>query len=300
MAFKEIQQAIKNQGLPADFINTVNRWYQPIAADTAALKSKQSGTLVLGIQGCQGSGKSTLASFLHIILTHKYQLNTVVLSIDDFYLTRKERTTRAKEVHPLLATRGVPGTHDVDLALSIIDQLKLQSSQQSTTIPRFDKSLDDRSPKNTWDKVSGNIDIIIFEGWCVGVKAEPIENLKAPINALEKTEDQRLIWRTFVNNQLKNQYSNLFSQLSYLLVIGAPSFECVYEWRVLQEKKLKKFMPKAHTKNFIMSNKEIRRFISHFERLTKHCLNTLPEKATWTLEIDSNHKFTQLKNNLRL
>lgn len=300
MALEEIQQAIKNQNLPTDFINTINRWYKPVAADIAALKSKQSDTLILGIQGCQGSGKSTLASFLQIILKHEYQLNTAVLSIDDFYLTRKERAALAKEVHPLLATRGVPGTHDIDLALSIIDQLKLQSSQQSTVIPRFDKSLDDRSPKNTWDKASGNIDIIIFEGWCVGVEAELTENLKAPINTLEKTEDQKQIWRTFVNNQLKNQYLNLFSRLSYLLVISAPSFECAYEWRVLQEKKLKDSMTKARSQSFIMTDKEIRKFVSHFERLTKHCLNILPKKSTWTLEIDSNHKFTRIKSNLRL
>ena len=69
----------------------------------------------MGLSGCQGSGKSTLVKAIAHVLEDVHHVNAVVLSLDDFYLTKAERELLARTVHPLFATRGVPGTHDLDL-----------------------------------------------------------------------------------------------------------------------------------------------------------------------------------------
>ena len=69
------------------------------------------------------------------------------------------------------------------------------------TIPKFDKSIDDRLPKQMVKVKKPNI--VIFEGWCVGVSAQKNKDLKSPINKLEKHGDQKKIWRKKVNFELK-------------------------------------------------------------------------------------------------
>jgi pantothenate kinase-related protein Tda10 len=80
----------------------------PLVAAAAA----HARPLVVGLTGPQGSGKSTLAARLPDLLAAA-GLNAGVLALDDLYLTKAERQRLAADVHPLFATRGVPGTHDV-------------------------------------------------------------------------------------------------------------------------------------------------------------------------------------------
>lgn len=51
-------------------------------------------------------------------------LAAVALSLEDFYLTRQQRAEFARRVHPLVQTRGVPGTHDIALVLKVIEALQ--------------------------------------------------------------------------------------------------------------------------------------------------------------------------------
>ncbi len=164
-----ILNTIKNHNLPAEFINTVNTAYQPMAHSIKELCQQKRAQLIVGVQGPQGSGKTTLAHFVSLILQSEYKLRVAVISIDDFYLTHKKRQQLAQKTHPLLATRGVPGTHDLALAFSTIKQLQTLTENKSCSLPRFNKAIDDRAPNNTWPSVSGPIDVIIFEGWCVGM-----------------------------------------------------------------------------------------------------------------------------------
>src|SRR5688500_9764536 len=115
--------AAKEQ-LPSTYIQTVEQWFLPLAEQLLRKASTSHQALLVGVSGCQGSGKSTLASLLVLLLKEMMGLNAINLSIDDFYLTRAEREMLARTVHPLLATRGVPGTHDVDLALKTIVSLR--------------------------------------------------------------------------------------------------------------------------------------------------------------------------------
>lgn len=290
-----IQQALAQQGLGTDFNHTVERWYQPLAQQIAAFASHHDGGFVVGVQGCQGSGKSTLAVFLKILLEEIHQLRTATVSLDDFYLTRAERQQLAKTVHPLLQTRGVPGTHDLLLAETTFSALRNPAKDIGIALPGFDKALDDRAPETNWSRVSTPIDVVIFEGWCVGVEAQADENLVEPINDLEKIEDPHSIWRSYVNNQLKGPYASLFARLDKLVVLNAPSFDCVYAWRSLQEQKLaEKLRAEKRNDLRVQSPEELQRFISHYERLTRHCLHSLPAKADWLLPLNTEHQITDL------
>lgn len=287
-----LEEAISAHALPTEFIDTVNRWYLPLAHKIAECRqSHPLSPLVLGIQGTQGSGKSTLADFLSKILTHDHHLQCATLSIDDFYLTHSQRQSLATQIHPLLATRGVPGTHDIPLARSTISAAKTLSAHQPLALARFDKASDDRAPESTWPIVRGPLDVIILEGWCVGLTAQPEATLQTPINTLEKDEDPDGVWRGYVNHQLKVHYQALFQQIDKLVVLKAPSFDCVYQWRLLQEQKLAVKTPSGKGSQ-ILAPAQVSRFIAHFQRLTEHGLQTLPAQADWLLLLNEDHAIT--------
>lgn len=296
MVQEYIKSEIATLRLPVDFAETVKRWYQPVAEDVASRRARSSTPLVIGVQGVQGSGKSTLARFLQLILQNEHALRAAVLSLDDFYLTHRERFELAETIHPLLITRGVPGTHDVHLAREIIGILRKLGPGQQVAIPRFNKAIDDREPASNWDSISGPVDIIIFEGWCVGADAQPADALRQPANTLEAEADSDGVWRKYVNDQLKQEYATLFSYLDKLAVLSAPSFNCVFRWRLLQEQKLKEKWEQEQPNQpcKIQTPEQLRRFISHYERISRHCLATLPAKADWLLALDENHRIVRL------
>ena len=155
------------------------------------------------------------------------------MSLDDFYLTGAKRQQLAREVHPLLATRGVPGTHDIAALKQILKQLK--TKQIGFTIPRFNKATDEPYPESQWPIIDTPADIILLEGWCWGVKPQTDEQLAAPVNELELKHDTDGLWRHYVNKQLKSYYQPLYKAMDFWLALQAPSFDCVYKWRLEQE-----------------------------------------------------------------
>src|SRR5690606_27041793 len=138
------------------------------------------GLRVLGISGLQGSGKSTLAAQV-TAAAQADGLSAARLSLDDVYLTAAQRRALAAGAHPLLSTRGPPGTHDVALALATIDALR---AGRTPPLPRFDKLGDDRLPEAHWPRPARPLDLLVLEGWCLGVPPESDAALQAPINAL--------------------------------------------------------------------------------------------------------------------
>lgn len=67
---------------------------------------------IIGLNGVQGAGKTTLVKALASKLRGDEGLQTLVCSIDDFYLRREDQEALAK-AHPdnkLLQVRGEPGT----------------------------------------------------------------------------------------------------------------------------------------------------------------------------------------------
>ncbi|MEH6577981.1 MAG: hypothetical protein V7731_12980 [Amphritea sp.] len=279
--------------------------YVPLAAWLVARKEQQPGPLVVGINGAQGAGKSTLFNLLEVILEEGFDLKVVGLSIDDLYKTRAERELLATTVHPLLKTRGVPGTHDVDLGVDLLNALKRADTDNSQIIkiPVFDKSIDDRCPPALWQEWSGEADIVVLEGWCVGAQSQPDALLEQPVNDLEATEDPDGQWRRYVNDQLADGYSQLFAMVDVLVMLKVPSMEAVFEWRSQQEKKLAERVkyiydtqqPTDHLR--IMNEGEIQRFIQHYERLTRSMLEEMPTRADICLMLNENHKTYKIKIN---
>ncbi len=262
--------------------------YLPLAA---VLRHYTQGrnTPVIGINGAQGAGKSTLCRLLELVLAEGFKKRVATLSIDDLYLTRRQRQTLAKQVHPLLITRGVPGTHDVKLGMRLISALRRLETGDSLALPVFDKAMDDRQDAENWRIVDGPIDLILFEGWCVGARPQADNDLIEPVNRLEQNEDPYFIWRRYVNQQLAEQYQTLFAELSGLIMLKVPGMESVYAWRALQEQQLASTNARQ-VAQAIMAPQDLARFIMHYERLTRWMLAEMPERADLVLELNNAHR----------
>ena len=277
--FKNKDKMIKSFLIPVSF------W--------TAKKVDKKQPLIIGLAGGQGSGKTTISSILTLILKKYFKLNVFKVSIDDFYKTRKDRKLLSKNKHPLLMTRGVPGTHDVDLMLNFFKKIK-DKKFKSLQIPTFNKATDNRSPKILWHKIKSKPDVIIFEGWCVGARAQTAIQLKKSINSLEKVHDQRVKWRTYVNNQLKTKYKLLFSQLDGLLYLKAKNFNLLKEWRLKQERKL--WIQTKNKKNLkIMSSSDIINFMQTYQRITQQMFIDALKSSSIIMGLNSNHQIEKIK-----
>ena len=250
-------------------------------------------TLIIGLAGGQGSGKTTISTILALILKKYFKLKVFKVSIDDFYKTRRDRKLLSKNKHPLLMTRGVPGTHDIDLMLNFFKKIK-DKNFKSLQIPKFNKSIDDRFPKRLWYKIKSKPDIVIFEGWCVGAKAQSSSQLKKSINSLEKIYDKDARWRGYVNSQLKTKYKTLFSQLDELLFLKAKNFNLLREWRLKQERKLR-----AQTKNKknlkIMNSGDIISFMQTYQRITQQMFKDALKSSSIIINLNINHQIEKIK-----
>ena len=237
------------------------------------------------LSGSQGSGKSTLAKLLKLVIEKYYTKKVMLLSIDDYYLSKNQRLKLSKKIHPLLLTRGVPGTHDIKALKYHINQFQNQNFPISS--PIFNKLKDDISKKR---KVINSAQILLLEGWCYG--SAPIANqyLLKNINSLEKTYDKNTNWRKYYNSLLRNEYKSVFSLFDKKIYIKAPSFKYVLEWRYMQEKNN---ASKSNNKNF-MNKVKLQEFIQHYEKLTKWMMLTMPNQADILIKIDINQKIKKL------
>jgi D-glycerate 3-kinase len=241
----------------------------------------RSGPRLIGVSGLQGSGKSTLAA-QGVAAARAAGLPALALSIDDFYLGRAERRRLARDVHPLLATRGVPGTHDVALLQHTLDALAGASVRRPVRVPSFDKGRDTRVAPSRWRRVTAPPRVVLLEGWCIGVPAQPTAALERPLNALEADEDRHGEWRRWVNRQLALHYEPLWSRLDRLALLQAPRFDVVARWRDEQERALRRrHAPRA------LSPAALRRFLMHYERLSRQALRTLPARADLRIVLDA-------------
>ena len=270
----------------------LERVYLPLAAWIA--NRHQSAPLLVGVNGAQGSGKSTLCTLLKRVLELGFNLRVVTLSLDDLYLTHAERVHLSQTVHPLLITRGVPGTHDVGLGMDLLSALK---QGESRSIPTFDKAQDDRKSVHLWPNFKGPADMILFEGWCVGARPQKDTDLIAPVNTLEAEADPDGAWRHYVNDQLKGVYANLFDLLDVLIMLKVPSFEHVFAWRGLQEQRLAESVgAQPNAAEGLMGPAELQHFIMHFERLTRAMLDEMPSRADLTLFLGEDHQVDRVQS----
>ena len=275
-----------------DKIGQLNKFYLPISQMIYKNYVQNNKTQVIGLTGGQGSGKSTISNILKILLKESFNLETVIFSIDDFYKTLKERKIMSKNISQLFLTRGVPGTHDTKMLFNCIKALT-NSKFKKTLIPKFNKGIDDRVSKNKWLRVNKKPNIVIFEGWCIGVEPQKKKDLLLPVNELEKRKDEKKVWRNKVNQELKKNYLRIFKLIDKIIFLKVPSFKYVFKWRLLQEKKLRITSKGKKT----MTDNQIKNYVMYYERLTKHMLKTLTHKADSVIKIDTEHKLKSIKFN---
>ena len=285
---------LKKQETPGkpiiDKMGKLNKFYLPLSDWLYMIYKKDKRTKLIGLSGGQGAGKSTITGILKFIFKKKYNLNICCFSLDDFYKTKKERIKMSKKVHQLFLTRGVPGTHDLNLLMKTIKKLK-EKKFKTVFIPKFDKSSDDRFKKNKWQKIKKRPDIIILEGWCVGARNQKKSELKSPLNYIEKKYDKNLTWRNTVNNYLKNKYKKLFKRIDKLIYLKAPNFNDIFRWRLLQEQKMKLTSKSKNT----MSKTQVKEFIMFYERITKNMMRDFSKISDLTVFLDKSHRSKKMK-----
>lgn len=271
-------------------IKNLKKIYIPISFWINNKCKKKGRTLILGLSGSQGSGKTMVTGILQIILKKFFKKNIYIISIDDFYKTLRDRNRMSQQKHSLFKTRGVPGTHDINLIKNFFIYTKRKKFKK-IKLPKFNKSIDDRSKKNYWHNINKRPEIIILEGWCVGAKPQIISSLRKPVNILERHEDKDLIWRKYANEKLKKEYKEVFAMIDYFIFMKVPNFKIVFKWRLLQESKLRK---KLHYKKKIMTYSAIKRFIMFYQRITLQMMKDLSKSASIVLLLKKNHEIKRV------
>ena len=238
--------------------------------------------------GSQGIGKSSFINIISKTIEKFYNKRILLLSLDNYYLSKKQRLLLSEKKHKLLITRGVPGTHDIKKLVKNINQFI--KGKYPITIPLFDKLTDDKSKSI---KMKTKFDILFLEGWCCGSSEIPKKILYKNINNLEKIKDPKYQWRNFYNNKLKMEYKKLFKLFDELIFLKTSSFDNVFKWRFKQEK----YNQSKNKKSKKMSADEIKIFIQHYEKLTKWMLKDLSKKAQIVIKFEKNHKISSVNFN---
>ena len=258
-----------------------------------AKKTNEKEPLIIGLAGGQGTGKTTITSIISIILKKYFKLDIFKISIDDFYKTRKQRALLSKNKHSFLMTRGVPGTHDIDIMLNFFKKIKVKNFK-ILKLPKFNKGVDDRCKQSLWYKIQSKPDVVILEGWCVGARSQNSKELKKPVNSLEKIHDQNFKWRQYVNYQLKTKYKKLFSQLDYILFLKVKNFSLLRRWRLKQEKKL--WLKSKNKKNLkIMNKSKVKNFMDTYQRITQQMFKDMPKYSSIVMNLNNSHQIKNIK-----
>jgi D-glycerate 3-kinase len=286
------RELLAKHRLPPRYLDHARKWFNPLADALAEHQKSAKRPILVGINGCQGSGKTTLCDYLVGALGSRHGLPAVALSLDDFYHTRDQRERLGREVHPLFATRGVPGTHDITLLQQTLDLLLSQHRDEGGPIPRFDKARDERRVRSAWDEAPPRVAVVLLEGWCLGARPQSQEALEQPVNDLERLEDPEGAWRRHVNRCLAREFEPLYRRIDRWVMMKAPGFDCVFRWRLEQEQKLAAATAGSHR---IMDERAVRRFIQFFERLTRQCLEDLPARVDFLYTLDGERNVVDLR-----
>lgn len=239
--------------------------------------------LLCGISGGQGAGKSTLCAALVEDLAAR-RINCLTLALDDFYLPRAARAELAETVHPNCMTRGVPGTHDIALLTATLDALMTAGADDTTPLPVFSKSHDDRLPEAEWHNHMGRPDIILLEGWCVGGYAEFLNGLTP--TAWERRTDPDNIWKNWSRRQAA-QYEPIWNKCDTTLLLRQESFDAVIDSRWLQEQG----NAAASGVWQFKSREETAAFCAHYESWTLAIWQHLPPQAAFTIIRDADFNY---------
>lgn len=241
----------------------------------SALAEQPKQRFVIAISGAQGTGKSTLAQYL----AHRFRDRGVTsdcVSLDDFYLAKAKRVELAAQIHPKLAQRGVPGTHDRVRAEKLFFTFK--AGQTELMLPTFDKATDQPGAERP---MLADCRVLFFEGWCVGLPVEPQLRINTLCSAWEASHDKQATFRRYVNEQL-DLYQLWFTAADWLIGLQAPDWPSICQFRAKQELQLGERA---------MSEKALTEFMQPFYRLTRWSLLQLPSRADWLVRLNSEQQW---------
>ncbi len=311
--FPALRKTAQRFGIERDFLPESLLIHMPLAeallTRSQAIRAAHDRAALIGINGAQGSGKSTLTGLLTTLLQQGYGRRVAAMSIDDVYKTYEERQAMARRVHPLFAIRSVAGTHDTALAKATLHRLLHATADDKIAIPRFDKSArggaGDRLPPAQWPTVSGPLDMVIFEGWCIAAPPQNEQQLREPVNDRERLEDPDGTWRRTMNDLLATEYAELFAMIDELLVLQVRRWADVVVNRQRQEAHLRAQLAAAKQsqpdspkgvviERAAMTPEEVHNFTALFERTTRHMLAELPNKARLTLYLGERHRIERI------
>ena len=256
---------------------------RPLAIELASHRQKLGRPFIQGILGGQGTGKTTMCKVLSLIL-QQMGYRTLSLSLDDLYKTYRDRLILQQQDSRLI-WRGPPGTHDIELGVSTLDQIR--QCKSPVAVPRFDKSAYAGAGDRTTPLMVENIDIVLFEGWFVGVR--PIDPATFDIAPLPiVTEDDRIFARD-LNHKL-NDYLTLWERLDRLIVLFPKDYRLSLEWRKQAERQM------IAAGNLGMTDAQVEEFVNYFWRSLHPELFITPLVKSPTfvdlvIEINSDHSF---------
>lgn len=274
------------------FIAAAENWLTANAAMPATQRSRLARLIpplldklpdqrpcVIGLCGPPGTGKSTLAGACCAALNSN-NVRCMVISLDDYYLPAAQRVHLAQAEHSLFLVRGVPGTHDLDLLKSQVLAL-CDPVHADIRMPRFDKSIDDRLPEAEVLPAGFRPQVIIIEGWMIGVPPQHERYLQVAVNALESKCDPDRDWRLRVNDYLQHYFKALDPLLDSRWTLLAPSWNTVIDWRWQQERDAEP--------RLLKSRAEVRKFLDHYQRLCLHLQKSSNQWADAIIQLDKNH-----------
>lgn len=266
---------------PEDMLAVLWDLWLPLSIKLAQHRQKLGRPLIQGIVGGQGTGKTTMCQVLGLILDH-LGYRSLCLSLDDLYKTYSDRLALTKQ-DPRLIWRGPPGTHDLDLGLNLLDQIR--QGESPVQVPRFDKSAYNGAGDRTTPEIVTDIDIVLFEGWFVGVRPinpDLFNHAPPPIC----TAEDRVFARDM--NQRLSDYLPLWERLDSLMVLYPTDYRCSMVWRKQAEQQM------IATGKLGMSDAEIEEFVNYFWRslhpeLFITPLVKSPTAADVVISIDPDH-----------
>lgn len=258
----------------------------PLGIKLASQRQQLRRPLIQGILGGQGTGKTTMSNVLKLIL-NQLGYRTLSLSLDDLYKTYSDRLVLTQQ-DPRLIWRGPPGTHDVDLGLNVLDQIR--QLQSPVMVPRFDKSAYGGAGDRTTPEMVTDVDIVLFEGWFVGVRPiEPDVFDTAPPPII--TDEDRAFARD-INRRL-HDYLPLWERLDSLIVLYPTDYRYSMEWRKQAEQQM------IAAGKSGMSNADIEKFVNYFWRSLHPELFIKPlvkdaTRVDLVIEIHADHSFGEV------
>lgn len=251
--YPALSQFCSTRNLQQDQWSMWHLWL-PLAMQLVSYRQQQASPLIQGILGGQGTGKTTLAEILTLILS-QLGYRTLSLSLDDLYKTYSDRLS-LKQQDPRLLWRGPPGTHDIQLGITVLDQLRQPNLSTPISVPRFDKSAWFGAGDRTQPEIVYGADIVLFEGWFVGVRPinpSAFDTAPPPITAV----DQK--FARDINAQL-HDYIPLWERLDRLIVLYPSDYRYSLEWRQQAEHQM------IAAGKLGMNNSQVERFVNYFWR----------------------------------